>query len=223
MRSFYRAFPAATPAEENFVISTSDDPSQHPCLRPTHSWPDRSDFSLLAPKHLTTAFTPLLSSAQTHARPLGMQSYRLRRRLRSHYSLLIPFPPLPFAFPPLSPASPVAEPLQSPALPSRGSRSTSSQTVRPGEHPFPPAPFLLREDGGAEDAPLEPDLEGDRPTPGLEPRSSKSTSVAGRAAVRPVAFGPEEAFLVDFSRTYDPLNPQVRLPSPASPKKAPRN
>lgn len=139
-----------------------------------------------------------------------MQSYRLRRRLRSHYSLLIPFPPLPFAFPPLSPASPVAEPLQSPALPSRGSRSTSSQTVRPGEHPFPPAPFPLREDGGEEDAPLEPDLEGDQPATGLQPRSSKSTSVAGRTAVRPVAFGPEEAFLVDFSRTYDPLNHQVR-------------
>ncbi|GAA6018290.1 hypothetical protein JCM8202_001320 [Rhodotorula sphaerocarpa] len=141
-----------------------------------------------------------------------MQSYRLRRRLRSHYSLLIPFPPLPFAFPPLSPASPVAEPLQSPALPSRGSRSTSSQTVRPGEHPFPPAPFPLREDGGEEDAPLEPDLEGDQPATGLQPRSSKSTSVAGRTAVRPVAFGPEEAFLVDFSRTYDPLNHQCWSP-----------
>lgn len=136
-----------------------------------------------------------------------MQSILLQRRLKTHYSLLIPFPPLPFAYPPRrrpeelrlrtgSPLPPVTQhetqiqdgvPMHEMDRPDGPARSTAQEEEAD--------PFARRD--AIEEIPPSPD--------------QSATSVKPSTA----SSGPppeEEVLIVEFSKLYDPLNPQASFP-----------
>ncbi|GAA5865717.1 hypothetical protein JCM3774_004978 [Rhodotorula dairenensis] len=131
-----------------------------------------------------------------------MQSILLRRRLKTHYSLLVPFPPLPFIFPPLErpPSRPDLAPRTTsppPRLPELGARSQDE--VRMEEIHRPDASVRPPHEETATSARWDA-IEEIPPSPDHTVDSTKPST--------PSSGPPEEVFVVDFSKLHDPLNPQ---------------
>lgn len=142
-----------------------------------------------------------------------MQSCCLQRRLKTHYSLLVPFPPLPFAYPPREPPSGAASRAWTasppPGLPTPSLAAPNEIGLRELNQPDllgPTSPSASRTTSSRWDA-----IEEIPPSPDSGATTKPPTSGAESSSVTP-----EDAFLVDFSKTQDPLNPQVRHGSPSS-------
>ncbi|GAA5968783.1 hypothetical protein JCM8115_002090 [Rhodotorula mucilaginosa] len=133
-----------------------------------------------------------------------MQSILLRRRLKTHYSLLVPFPPLPFAYPPRR-------------------RRPEELRVRTGS-PLPPV--TPRESQVQDGVQMHEMDRPDGPTRST-PEDEEADPFAGRDAIEEIPPSPdrsatsvkpptessgpppgEEVLIVEFSKLYDPLNPQ---------------
>jgi hypothetical protein len=134
-----------------------------------------------------------------------MQSILLRRRLKTHYSLLVPFPPLPFAYPPRR-------------------RRPEELRVRTGS-PLPPV--TPRESQVQDGVQMHEMDRPDGPTRST-PEDEEADPFAGRDAIEEIPPSPdrsatsvkpptessgpppgEEVLIVEFSKLYDPLNPQA--------------
>lgn len=155
------------------------------------------------PSHRT--LFPLRSNSALTPATL-MQSILLQRRLKTRYSLLVPFPPLPFAYPP--PLRPEELRVRTGSPPSHVTRRESQ--VQDGVQMHE----MGRPDGPARstaEAEADPFARWDA----IEEIPPSSDQSATLVKLPTASSGPppeEEVFIVEFSKLYDPLNPQASFP-----------